>query len=160
MGLFSLIGGIIGGGKAKKASKKATQAMVDAYNRGIDVQNQQFETTRADFAPWRTTGTTALSQLGDLVGTNGADEQAAAIDQLKASPFYQRLFGQGQDAVLAAASATGGMRGGDTQRGLYDAGVDTLMDVYNRQLSSLGGVRLSRARGHQQPAVEQRGLVP
>ena len=114
--------------------------MVDAYNKGIAEQQRQFDTTRADFQPYRNVGYTSLAQLGDLVGTNGADKQASAIDALKASPFYQRLFRQGQDAVLAAASATGGMRGGDTQRGLYDAGVDTLMNVYGQQLSSLGGL--------------------
>jgi hypothetical protein len=42
--------------------------------------------------------------------------------------------------VLQDASATGGVRGGNTQRSLADFGADTLMKTILQQLSSLGGL--------------------
>jgi len=140
MGLFSLIGGLIGGGKAKDASRKAEAAQVAAYNRGIDTQNAQFQQTRTDFEPYRQAGLSGLSGVGDLVGTNGADPQNAAIEALKASPFYQQLFDNGQNTMLANASASGGLRGGDFQGASMNFGRDTLMAAIERQLSSLGGL--------------------
>lgn len=140
MGLFSFVGGLLGGGSKKKASKKAEAALIAAYEKGIAEQQRQFDTTRADFAPYRDTGTEALDQLGGLVGLDGADEQSAAIEALRASPFYQQLYSNGEEALLQTGSATGGMRGGNMQRGLADFGADTLMQTIERQLSSLGGL--------------------
>lgn len=140
MGLFSFIGGIIGGKKAKKASKKAEAAQVDAFNKGIEEQRRQFDLTRSDFAPYLTAGVSGLGGLGDLVGINGADKQGLAIEALKASPFYQSLYRNGLEANLQNASATGGIRGGNEVRSLADFGADTLMQTIQQQLASLGGL--------------------
>lgn len=140
MGLFSFIGGLLGAGSQKKAVKKATQAQVDALNRGIDVQNQQFQQTRSDFAPYREAGTAALPQILDILGLNGPDKAAAAIQALKASPVFTSLYDQGKEAVLQGASATGGLRGGNTDAALYQLGQGTLSSVIGDQLSRLGGL--------------------
>ena len=71
---------------------------------------------------------------------NGTTKQGSAIDQLKASPLYQSLYGNGQEAVLQNAAATGGIRGGNTERGLADFGRDTLAQTIQQQLSNLGGI--------------------
>lgn len=140
MGLFSFVGGLLGASAQKKATKKAVQQRVDALNRAIDVTDRQFDVTRADLGGYRDIGAKALPQLGDLVGVNGAPQQQSAIDALKASPFYQTLFRTGEETVLQNASATGGLRGGNTERGLADFGADTLMKTILQQLSSLGGL--------------------
>lgn len=140
MGLFSTIGGLIGGKKQKKAIKKATKQQVEYLNKAIDEQHRQFDTTHADFQPYRDVGYKGLGELGDLVGVNGGDKQGAAIEALKASPFYQQLYKTGEEATLQNASATGGIRGGNTERGLADFGADTLMQTIDRQLSNLGGL--------------------
>lgn len=44
--------------------------------------------------------------------------QQLSIDQITKSPLYSELFKQGEDALLQNASATGGMRGGNTQGAL------------------------------------------
>jgi hypothetical protein len=130
------VGSLLGAGSQKKAVKKATAAQVDALNRAIDEQRRQFDTTNANFAPYRDAGTGALGGIGDLVGTNGADHQQSAIDALKASPFYQSLFRTGEENVLQSAAATGGLRGGNTQRSLADFGADTLAQT----IANLGGI--------------------
>jgi hypothetical protein len=140
MGLFSFIGGLLGGGSEKKAVKKATQAQVDALNRGIDEQHRQFDLTRSDFSPYLSAGVGAIGGLGDLMGLNGNDKASAAIKALKASPTYQSLYNNGLEAVLQNASATGGIRGGNTERGLAGFGADTLSSVITDQLSRLGGL--------------------
>lgn len=116
------------------------EAQVAAMDRGIAEQGRQYDQTRADFEPYRQQGLAGLSGLGDLVGTNGASPQQAAIEQLKASPFYRQLFDTGEETLLQNASATGGLRGGNTQAGLADFGRDTLMQTIERQLASLGGL--------------------
>jgi hypothetical protein len=140
MGLFSFVGGLLGAGSQKKASRNAQAAMVDALNKAIGTEQQQYQQSRADFAPYLATGTSALGGLGDLVGTNGADKWQAAIAALQQSPLYQSLFRNGQESLLQNASATGGLRGGNTQRGLADFGADTLASVYQNQVGNLGSL--------------------
>jgi hypothetical protein len=104
------------------------------------VSARQFDITNANFQPYRDIGGKGLAGLGDLTGVNGAPQQQTAIDTLKASPFYQSLFRTGEEALLQNASATGGIRGGNTERGLADFGSDTLMRTIQQQLANLGGL--------------------
>lgn len=142
MGIFSSlgssIGGIIGAAKAKKYSKKAMKAQVAAADKGIGEVNAGWDYTKGLLAPWQQAGTGALGQYGNLVGLGGAEQQQAAIDQLKASPYYQSLYRTGEEAVLQNASATGGVRGGNTQNSLADFGADTLSKTIQQQLANLG----------------------
>lgn len=140
MGLFSLIGGIIGGGGAKKASKKAAQLQYDAAMKNIDESARQFDLTRADFAPEQQAGNDALVKMRALLGLDGTDGQQSEIDSLRGSPLYQSLFKNGQDTILASGSATGGLRGGNTEAALYNMGEDTLSRVIADQLGNYGGL--------------------
>lgn len=84
-----------------------------------------------------------LPTAGGTAGTpahGGPGAQQAAIDALEASPMYQSLYRNGEEAVLANASATGGLRGGNTQRSLYNLGADTLAQVIQQQIANLGGI--------------------
>lgn len=140
MGLFSVIGGLFGGGAAKKASRKAEAAQIAALDRAMGVVNDQYNTTRADYAPFREGGLQGLERLLTLMGFNGADQQGAGLDALRESPMFQRRYQAGQDAVLANASATGGLRGGNTQRSLYNLGEDTFAATLNEELARLAGL--------------------
>jgi hypothetical protein len=131
---------LLGAGSQKKAVKKATAQQVAALQQAIDEQRRQFDVTNTNFQPYRDIGGKGLAGLGDLVGVNGAPQQQSAIDALKASPFYQSLFRTGEENVLQTAAATGGLRGGNTQRGLADFGADTLAQTIQQQLASLSGL--------------------
>lgn len=144
-------GGIISGNAAKSAANKAAAAQTAAAEQGIAEQRRQFditseeqrrqlEQTRTDLAPWQTAGTEALGVQSDILGLNGDQAQGGAIQDLQKSPMYQALFGNGENAILANASATGGLRGGNTQRSLANFGRDTLAQVIEAQLAKLGGV--------------------
>lgn len=75
-----------------------------------------------------------------LPGGGQAGAQERAIAGLQDSPLFKALFGAGEDAIMGNASATGGLRGGNTQRSLADFGSDTLAKVIQQQLSNLSGV--------------------
>lgn len=140
MGLFSFIGGLIGGGSAKKASRRAEAAQLEYLTQALGEQRRQFDLTRSDFAPYLETGTEALGGQADLLGLNGAEAQARAIGLLQEQPLYQSLYRTGEEAVLQNAAATGGLRGGNTQRSLADFGADTLARTIQEQLAQLGGL--------------------
>ena len=140
MGLFSLVSSFIGGGKQRKAAKKASQLQFDAAMKGIEETGRQFDATRADFQPATDLLKPGAQHLGDLTGINGNDEQMGEIDALRASPLYQSLYRNGEEAVLQNASATGGLRGGNTERGLADFGSDTLSQVIQEKLKQYAGL--------------------
>lgn len=140
MGLFSLIGGIIGGGKQKKASKKAAQQITDASNAGIAEIARQNDLTRASFAPYEKAGFGGLDAYLGLVGLNGAEAQQKQIDMLRATPLYQSLYDNGEEAVLQNSAATGDLRGGNAKRSLAEFGRDTLSQLIEQQLGRYGGL--------------------
>ncbi|RSV20356.1 hypothetical protein CA236_00105 [Sphingomonas sp. ABOLG] len=140
MGLFGAIAGLFGGGSQKKASQKATDALVAAYNRGIDTQNAFNQQVRQDYVPYTRAGTAAIGELSSLAGLGDDASQQAMIDELRASPLYASLYRNGEEALLQNAAATGGLRGGNTQRGLADFGADTLAQVYQQTFNNLSGL--------------------
>ena len=138
MGLFSKIAGIIGGGKGKKASRKAEAAQIASLQQAIEQQNAGLKQVRTDFQPFVQSGQQALGAEANLLGLNGNAAAGASIDALKSSPLFASLFETGEEAILANASATGGIRGGNTQGFLADFGRDTLASVIENQLTRLG----------------------
>lgn len=140
MGLFGSIGKLIGGGKAKKASRKAQAAQIEFLNKALDIENQRYSEAQNRFAPIIDQGTAAFNQQADLTGVNGDDKLAGALEALKNSSFYKTLFDSGEEAVLQNASATGGLRGGNTERGLADFGADTFAQALQQQLANLGAI--------------------
>ena len=56
------------------------------------------------------------------------------------SPEYQSLVSEGEEAILANASATGGLRGGDTQEFLSQYRPQVLSELVNRRFERLGGL--------------------
>lgn len=140
MGLFSALGSIFGGGAAKKASRQAEAAQTAAMQQALAENRRQFDLTREDFGGFRLAGNDALSDMRGLVGLDGNDVQAEAISGLEASPLFQSLMRNGQESLLQSAAATGGLRGGNLQRGLADFSADTLAQTIQQQLANYGGI--------------------
>lgn len=132
----SLLSGILG----SKGAKSAAKAQAQAINRGIDVQNQQFQQERADSLPFLQAGQGALGQTQGLLGLQGNDIQSQLIAALKGSPAFTSLYDTGADTILQNAAATGGLRGGNTQNSLAQFGSGLLATVIQNQLQNLGGL--------------------
>jgi hypothetical protein len=140
-GLGGILGSIVGANDNSKAISKATNAQIAGIDKAIGEQQREYDTARADEMPWREFGLGALGPLGDLLGLNGNAASASAIANLKASPLFTSLFNTGQEATLQNASATGGIRGGNTEGALYQLGSNTLSQVIQQQIANLFGAQ-------------------
>lgn len=72
-------------------------------------------------------------------GVSANDAQASAIASLEKSPLYTSLIRNGEEAILANGSATGGLRGGNMQGGLANFRADTLASTIQQQLAGYQG---------------------
>lgn len=82
----------------------------------------------------------SLGAYQDLIGLNGNTAQQAGIDGIQNGAEFGSLAKQGQDALLQAASATGGLRGGNTEAGLATFRSNLLSTLIDKQLGRLGGL--------------------
>lgn len=154
MGLFSSIANIFGAKKVKQASFDAAAAQQAGLQKGVDAIGAANAANTARFDASQTgindaigglqgysqAGQDASGAIGGLLGLNGPEQQAMALAQLQNSPLFASLFGNGKEAVLQSASATGGLRGGDVNRSLADMGSDLFAQIIQQQLGNLGGV--------------------
>ena len=93
-----------------------------------------------DLKPYEQAGQLALQGQQNLIGLGGADAQQAAIDQLAGGVQMQALTQQGESAILQNASATGGLRGGNTQSALAQFRPAALSALIDNQYAKLGGL--------------------
>lgn len=95
--------------------------------------------------PFPSTGPTeavmgSLEAQRNLIGLNGIEAQQTAISNLEQSPQLQAMIQQGEDAILQNASATGGLRGGNTQAALAQFRPQMLSNLIQQQYQNLGGI--------------------
>lgn len=136
----SLVGGIYSANKQGKAADKAAGIQSEAALAGIEQQNKQFEAIQKLLDPYVQGGYKGQAGQLDLLGLNGAAPQQSAIDAIKASPQFSSLLKQGEDSILANASATGGLRGGNTQAALGQFSPQLLSQLIDQQYGRLGGM--------------------
>lgn len=66
--------------------------------------------------------------------------QAQAVARIEQQPMFQALARQGEEAILQNASATGGLRGGNTQGALARFRPELLNQFINQQYARLAGI--------------------
>lgn len=136
IGASALIGGVVSG----IGSSKAANAQESAATNAANLQQQQYQQTRADQAPYRAAGTTALNTIGQdqANGTGFAStfNPSTYID----TPGYQFQLQQGQGAINSSAAATGGVLNGGTLKALdqYSTGLanTTYGQAYSQYLQN------------------------
>ena len=122
------------------AAKDAANTQAGAAQAGIAETQRQFDAVQKLLSPYVSAGTSALTRQQDLNGDNGADAQAKAIAALQASPQYTSLLAAGNNNILQNASATGNLRGGNTQAALAQFSPALLSSTINDQYARLGGM--------------------
>ena len=136
--------GLYSASKASKAQSKASNSAAAAQSEGdrlaIEEQRRQFDAIQKLLAPYNEAGTKGLSAQQDLLGLNGAGQQTAAYDAIANSPAMAAYAQQGENALLQNASATGGLRGGNTQGALAQYRPQLLNQLINQQYANLGGI--------------------
>lgn len=140
VGGATLVGGVLSGRSQRRAAQGAADAQSAAAMAGIDEQRRQFDAIRGLLQPFVSAGNLALGGQLDLLGLNGADAQKAALAGLESSPEFTAALKQGEDAILSNASATGGLRGGNTQGALAQFRPALLANTINSRFQRLGGL--------------------
>lgn len=139
-GVATVGGALISSSAAGKAAKAQATA-AERAERGI---TQRFEETRADLAPWRTTGAQALTQYAGLlgVGGEGGPDIAGLQAGLEQYPGYQFALSQGVEAVEKSAAGRGLLQSGQTLKSLTEYGqglASSNIENYLNRLQGLAG---------------------
>jgi hypothetical protein len=133
-------GALLSSSAQKNAAETASQAQIASADKGIEEQRRQFDDIQKLLAPYVGAGVNAIGGQQDLIGLSGPDAQAQAIQGIQQGPEFGALVEQGEEAILQNASATGGLRGGNTQRSLAQFRPQILSQLINQQYNRLGGL--------------------
>jgi hypothetical protein len=136
----AIISGVGGYFAQKSAAEEAAGAQRSASESAIAEQRRQQAEAERLLAPYMQAGQGALGQQQALLGLAGPEAQKAAIAQLEQSPQFQALVQQGEEGILQNASATGGLRGGNTQAALAQFRPAMLSQLIQQQMAQLGGL--------------------
>lgn len=136
----SVIGGITGAKQSAKGAQAAAQTQATSADKAIAESRLAREENREIQQPFVDAGSKAIAQQMGLIGLNGTGAQTSAVNGLLTSPEYTTGVQQGEEAILANAAATGGLRGGNTQNSLARFRSDLLAQVFNNQFQRLGQV--------------------
>lgn len=113
------------------ASNRAASMQSDAANRAAQLQQHQYEQTRADQAPWRAAGEQALNKLIPM-----SDYQKFGMAQFQQDPGYAFRLAEGQKALDRSAAARGGLISGGAlkaaQRYGQEMGSQEYTNAFNR----------------------------
>jgi hypothetical protein len=136
------------------AAEGAAAAQTGAAQAGIEEQRRQFDKVQellkpysmagekalGGLEPFAAAGVPALEQQQALLGLRGPEAERAAIERIRSGETFQALAGQGEEALLQRASATGGLRGGNIQGALAQFRPALLSSLIEQQYGRLGGM--------------------
>lgn len=127
---------VVGAAVSSDASRRASNTQADTARQANDTSQAQFEQNRADMAPWRAAGETALGQLTSGTGAGGDFNRNFTLADFQQDPGYAFRQQQGQRGLEASAAARGGLLNGGTLKALdrynQDYASGEFQNAYNR----------------------------
>lgn len=108
------------------SASNAANTSANATNNAAELQNAQYQQTRADNAPWLAAGNTALNQLVPLA----TNYTPFSYNSMTADPGYQFRLQQGQQALGHQAAAGGGLVSGQTLKAMQDYAQQSASNEY------------------------------
>jgi hypothetical protein len=136
----AVVGGVLSSSAQRRAASTASRAQQQAADQSIAEQRRQFDAVQQLMAPYVQSGTTALSRYNALTGLSGEEAQQSMIQQISSGAEYGALVRAGEEGILQSASATGGLRGGNTQSALARFRPEILSSLIRDEYSRLGGM--------------------
>jgi hypothetical protein len=138
------IGGaaVVGGATTLASGSKAAKAQKKAADQQVAESRRQYDQDRADLAPWRQTGASALERLSREYGLSPT-ERGGPDSEFIASPGYEFRRDEGLRAIDRSNSARGLLTSGaaDKARMRYAEGLGASeYDSYWNRLAGLAGV--------------------
>lgn len=134
----TVVAGVASSAMSANQAGKANASQQQATQNQLQLAQQQYDTMQSQIQPYLSYGNTGLQDYGDLIGTNGADAQSAAIGGIKNGPQYQGDMQTANENILANASATGGLRGSNTSNILANTSISTLNGLITQRLAGYG----------------------
>lgn len=114
-----------------RAATKAGETQAGAARDAAELQNEQYQQTRADQAPWREAGIGALNKLIPM-----SEYTKFGMNQFQADPGYAFRLSEGQKALDRQAAARGGLISGGAlkaaQRYGQEMGSQEYTNAFNR----------------------------
>ena len=137
-----IVGGsqLIGSSMQSSAAGQAAGIQSGAAEAGIAEQRRQFDALQTLLKPYTEAGLPALEQQQSFLGLRGPEAERAAIERISGGERFKALAGQGEEALLSRASATGGLRGGNLQGALTQFRPQLLSNLIEEQYGRLGGL--------------------
>ena len=137
-----IVGGsqLIGSSMQSSAAEQAAGIQSGAAEAGIAEQRRQFDALQSLLKPYTEAGLPALEQQQSFLGLRGPEAERAAIERISGGERFKALAGQGEEALLSRASATGGLRGGNLQGALAQFRPQLLSNLIEEQYGRLGGL--------------------
>ncbi|MGL4648744.1 MAG: hypothetical protein ACRC1H_05000 [Caldilineaceae bacterium] len=136
----SLAGNVLSSYMQGNAAQDASAAQQAAAAQGQASLKGVYDRIAELMQPYVGAGVTALDAQQALIGQKGPEAQKLAIAALEQSPEFASTVRQGEEAILANASATGGLRGGNVQAALSKFRPQVLAELINQQYSRLSGL--------------------
>jgi hypothetical protein len=113
------------------SASSGASAQANAANRAAELQQQQYEQTRQDLAPYRAAGVNALGKLEGM-----ADYTPFGMQQFQQDPGYAFRLSEGQKGLDRQAAARGGLISGGAlkaaQRYGQEMGSQEYTNAFNR----------------------------
>ena len=128
---------IISGFMGADAAGDAADAQAASSAAGQAEMRRQFDAVQKLLQPYVNVGTSALAGQQAILGIGGS---APSYEAIEGSPAFASMMRQGEEAILQNASATGGLRGGNTQAALAQFRPTLLSSLINQQYERLGGL--------------------
>ena len=127
LGGTALVGGYLASEGASDAADTAAQASGAASDASIAEQRRQYDLNRADYAPYITSGQSAVNQLAAGLAPGGRFSTTTPFDfryDQNTDPSYGFRFSEGMKALDRSAASRGGLLSGATLRGATRFGQD------------------------------------
>lgn len=123
----TVVGSLISADASSDAADTAAQASGRASDASIAEQRRQYDLNRADYAPYITSGQSAVNQLAAGLAPGGRFSTPTPFDfryDQNTDPNYGFRFSEGMKALDRSAASRGGLLSGATLRGVTRFGQD------------------------------------
>ena len=138
----AVVGSVISSQGASDAADTAAQASGQASAASIAEQRRQYDLNRADYAPYITSGQSAVNQLAAGLAPGGRFASPTPFDfryDQNTDPSYGFRFSEGMEGLERGAAARGGLLSGATLRGItrygQDMGSQEYQNAFNRYVT-------------------------
>jgi hypothetical protein len=129
------VAGVAGSAMSASAASDAANAQSQAASNNLQLAQQQYNTLQTQIQPYLAAGQSGLSGYANLLGANGNDAQNDAIGSIKNGAQFQGDMQTANENILANASATGGLRGSNTNNTLANTSISTLNNLITGRLA-------------------------